>query len=519
MIKRAGAILLPLFSLRSDNDLGRGEILDLRAFADWMLEMGHRVLQLLPLSESAAGENSPYSALGAFSIDPLYISVYGLAGVPTTDLERVRAQVAGRRRIPQAELRTLKLPLLEAAFTYWRREGEAEEHRAFERFAAENKHWLPEYALFRALKDRLAWDHWEHWPAELKGRNPEALEAARRELQDPIAMYCYWQFLAWRQWTAMRRELAVMGVVLSGDLAFLPARDSADVWANQELFDLDRMVGAPPDAFSSTGQRWGLPMPDWPRMRADDLKWWRARARHAAGLFDLLRIDHVVGFYRTYSFAPDPEVPGRFYPEEESAQREQGETFFKMLKEEVGPDALIGEDLGAIPPWVRKSLTALGVMGLKVLRWEKKDWDTPDERFIPPSEYPEQSVAVTGTHDTETVAAWWRHAAPLERGQLAQALNFPSTIELSRPVMDEQILDAILEPLYGSPSRLVLAPLQDLFGWEQRINTPGSIADRNWTYRLPMPIERLVHRRAVRARTAKLREMARRAGRVQSPPE
>jgi len=511
-IKRAAAILLPLFSLRSGNDLGRGEILDLRSFADWMLEMGHRVLQLLPLSESAASENSPYSALGVFSIDPLYISVAGLAGVPVPDFEHARAQIGRRRVIPKAELRALKLPLLEAAFTHWRAQGEAEERQAFQRFAAENRHWLPDYALFRALKDRLAWVQWEDWPKELKARNPEALEAARSELRDPIAMYCYWQFLAWRQWTTMRRELAAVGVGISGDLAFLPARDSADVWANQDLFDLDRSVGAPPDAFSSTGQRWGLPMPNWPRMRADDLQWWRARARHAAGLFDLLRIDHVVGFYRTYSFGPDAELPGRFYPEEESDQREQGETFFKMLKAEVGPDALIGEDLGTIPPWVRKSLTALGVMGLKVLRWEKKDWGTPEERFVPPSEYPELSVAVTGTHDTETLAAWWRHTTPAEREQLAKALNFPPTLELSGKI-SEQLLDAILEPLYASPSRLVLAPLQDLFGWQQRINMPGSIADRNWTYRLPMPIERMTRGRTIRARTAKLREMARRTDR------
>ncbi len=512
-IKRAAAILLPLFSLRSDNDLGRGEILDLRAFADWMLEMGHRVLQLLPLSESAAGENSPYSALCVFSIDPLYISVAGLPGVPDADLEHAHAQVAGRRLIPRAELRALKLPLLEAAFRYWRGHGGAEEHRAFDQFAAENRHWLPDYALFRALKDRFAWAGWEDWPAELKAREPVVLEVTRRELEEPMAMYCYWQFLAWRQWTAMRRELAGLGVGLSGDLAFLPARDSSDVWANQELFLLYRTVGAPPDAFSSTGQRWGLPMPNWPRMRADGLGWWRARARLAAAMFDLLRIDHVVGFYRTYSFGPDPDVLGTFYPEEEDAQLEQGEAFFKMLKEEVGPDALIGEDLGTIPPWVRKSLTALGVMGLKVLRWEKTDWGTPDERFIPPANYPELSVAVTGTHDTETLAAWWRHASVDERQQLATALNFPAAVEISAPTLDLQMLDAILGPLYASPSRLAMTPVQDLFGWNQRINMPGSISDRNWTYRLPMPIDRLVRRRGIRARMVDLREMAQRTRR------
>jgi 4-alpha-glucanotransferase len=161
-------------------------------------------------------------------------------------------------------------------------------------------------------------------------------------------------------------------------------------------------------------------------------------------------------------------------------------------------------------------LAALGVLGLKVLCWEKKDWDTPDERFILPSEYPELSVAVTGTHDTETLAVWWQDAAAAERQQLAQALNFPDGVDPSAPELDMRLLDAILGPLYESPSRLVMAPVQDLFGWEQRINLPGSIRKINWTYRLPMTIERLARSRSIRSRVAQLRQMAQCSGRV--PP-
>ncbi|HEY2106454.1 MAG TPA: 4-alpha-glucanotransferase, partial [Candidatus Binataceae bacterium] len=502
MTKRAAAILLPLFSLRTNNDLGRGHIGGLRPFAQWMLEMGHRVLQLLPLSESAAGENSPYSALSVFAIDPLYISVGGLAGVAEPDLQRALAQAGGRRSIPGPELRALKLPLLAAAFAHFRTHGGADERKDFAEFAAENHHWLEDYALFRALKDRFGWTYWKQWPQALRNFDRQAIAAARRELEQPVAMYSYWQFLARRQWNQAHAELAALGVSLSGDLAFLPASDSSDVWANQHLFILDRLVGAPPDAFSAAGQRWGLPMPNWARMRADDLRWWRERARHAARLFDLMRIDHVVGFYRTYSFGPDSEAAGEFYPRDEEAQREQGEALFTMLKEEIGEDTLIGEDLGTVPPWVRISLAALGVLGLKVFRWEKQDWRTPHERFIPPAQYPELSVAVTGTHDTETVAQWWREAAAAERAQLAKAMNFPNRVDLKAPRLDPALLDAILEPLYAAPSRLVLAPVQDLFGWDDRINLPGSIADTNWTYRLPQTIERLAADPEIRRRTA-----------------
>ncbi|HKD68910.1 MAG TPA: 4-alpha-glucanotransferase [Candidatus Binataceae bacterium] len=513
MMKRAAAMLLPLFSLRSDNDLGRGEIRQLCPFAQWMLQTGHRVLQFLPLTESAAGENSPYSALSIFSIDPLYISVGELAGVPGGDLQRAREQVGGRRSIPRAELRALKFSLLAAAFMHFRDHGGAGERAGFAQFAAENQHWLPDYALFRAIKDRLQWADWKQWPAEVRDRHHDTMASARHQLAEPVAMYSYWQYLARRQWAQTRAELAGLGVSLIGDLAFLPACDSSDVWANQHLFMLDRLVGAPPDAFSAKGQRWGLPMPNWPRMRDDGLRWWRERARHGAQLFDALRIDHVVGFYRTYSFDDDPDAAGAFYPLAEDAQREQGEAFFTMLKQEVGDDTLIGEDLGTVPPWVRVSLSALGVMGLKVLRWEKVDWRTPRERFIAPAQYAERSVAVTGTHDTETLAQWWRELPPVERTQLAKALNFPKALNLDASRLDMYLLDAILEPLYAAPSRIVSAPIQDLFGWEDRINLPGSIDEDNWTYRLPQTIEQLSADHAICQRAAKLQVMAQRTGR------
>ncbi|SRR5579875_1574751 len=513
-MERAAAILLPLFSLWTENDLGRGDIGALRPFARWILKMGHRMLQLLPLSETAAGENSPYSALSVFSIDPLYVSVDELVGVPHEEIERARTRVRGRRTIARAELRALKLPLLRAAFAHFYQHAGAAERSAFEKFVAENRHWLEDYALFRALKDRFDWAGWQHWPADIRDFERAPIAAARRELQSAMTMYSYWQYLAHEQWRNARAELAAWGIGLIGDLAFLPATDSADVWSNQHLFILDRQVGAPPDAFSASGQRWGLPMPNWPRMRSDDLRWWRERARKSAQLYDAVRIDHVVGFYRTYSFSSDPDEPGEFFPQSEAAQREQGEAFFMMLNQEIGEGRIIGEDLGTVPPWVRLSLTALGVLGLKVFRWEKKDWHTPRERFIPPAEFPELSVAVTSTHDTETLAQWWRESAPAERLQLASAMKFPASLDIASPTLKTDLLDAILGQLYASPSRLVLAPIQDLFGWEERINVPGSVDDRNWTYRLPQPVERLAADRAIEERTRKLFEMARQARRI-----
>lgn len=510
---RCAAIVLPLSALRSDTDLGRGEIPALAHLASWMDRIGHRMVQLLPLSEPAPGEASPYSACSVFAIDPLYIGMAGLTGVPQADFRRAREYVADRPSLGRAELWAIRLPLLKAAFEHFQAQGDPGEHRRFESFAADNREWLDDYALFRALKERFRWSSWESWPIALARRDPRALAELAAELDTELRMYRYWQYLAWRQWRALDSVRKRFDVKIGGDLAFCPARDSADVWSHQELFDLDRTVGAPPDAFSETGQRWGLPLPNWQRMAADNFKWWRMRARQTAEMFDLVRIDHLVGFYRTYSFATGEDL-GRFSPAEEEQQLAQGEKFMAMIEEELGPDALIAEDLGAVPPWVRASIARLGVPGLKIFRWERDNWGRADERFIPPARFAELSVAATGTHDTESLAQWWHSLILAERYRLAAAMEFPEHLKLVGNRLDRCVLDAMLTALYRSSSRLVMVVWQDLFGLYSRINVPGTTGGRNWMYRMPVAVERLASNPAFAARSAQLRAMAELGGRV-----
>ncbi|HEY6418524.1 MAG TPA: 4-alpha-glucanotransferase, partial [Candidatus Binataceae bacterium] len=390
-LPRSAGILIPLFSLRTREDLGRGEILDLKSMIDFALAMGHRVIQLLPIDETSAEELSPYSALSIFAIDPIYISVHSIDGVGPVVMRRARKAVGPSRVVPRAIARNEKLKLLERAFRASRRgpESNGPDAPAFDAFVEANRDWLYDYALFRALKERFAWKPWEEWRAEIARRDTDALKAARRDLASAIAMYTYWQFLAHQQWTAMRAYATARGVTLGGDLAFSPGHDSAEVWANQSIFDLTRTVGAPPDAFNLRGQRWGLPMPNWARMRAQGFRFWRARARRASALYDLIRIDHVVGLYRTFNFGVDAEAdaPGEFAPVNEDAQRTQGEEVMRAIKEEVGATEVVAEDLGTVPPWVRESLTAMGVPGYKVLQWERKNWDQPNESYISPAAY------------------------------------------------------------------------------------------------------------------------------------
>ncbi|HEY9156607.1 4-alpha-glucanotransferase [Candidatus Binatus sp.] len=514
MLTRSAGILIPLFSIRTRDSLGRGEIPDLAPMMDFALSMGHRVIQLLPLDETGRGDLSPYSAMSVMAIDPMYISVGGLAGVGRVVLKRARAAVGKARFVRRSIIRREKFALLERAYRATRARGGRDEAAQLDGFIEANSYWLGDYALFRALKERFNWSGWEAWPAQIAQRDPAALAAARRELAEPIEMYAYWQFIAHRQWSQMRAYASSRGALIGGDLAFSPRGDSAEVWANQDEFDLSRTVGAPPDDFNPKGQRWGLPIPNWDQMRARGFKLLRARARRASSLYDLIRVDHVVGLYRTFNFGSDPDAAGIFTPADEADQRLQGEEVIRAIQQEVGAAELIAEDLGTVPPWVRESLTRLGVPGYKVMQWER-DWSRSDEPFLSPAAYPELSLATTGTHDTEPLTVWWRAQPVAEREKFVRALGLERRVN-PRPMLGERARDAILAALYAAPSRLVIIPIQDLFGWSARINRPGTISDSNWTYRIPLTLERMRRSRAIQSRVAKLREIAVGSGRFSS---
>ncbi|HUY28294.1 MAG TPA: 4-alpha-glucanotransferase [Candidatus Binataceae bacterium] len=516
MPTKSAGVLVPLFSLRTRDDLGRGEIMDLAAMADFARAGGLGIIQLLPLDEGGPGETSPYSAMSVLAIDPVYISASNLGRLGRRALARARAEIGAGRIVARSRYRPVKLAMLERAFAASRKRGGAEFGDDFDRFSDRNRDWLGDYALFRALKERFKWTPWDAWPRELAGRDPLAIAVARRELAGPIAMYSWWQFVADRQWSAARAYAHRRGVLLGGDMAFSPARDSAEVWANQPTFDLGRTVGAPPDAFNQHGQRWGLPMPRWQAMRADGFRLWRTRARRAGAMFDLLRIDHVVGIYRTFSFGADPDADGAFSPSDEHAQVAQGEEIMRALREAAGACDLIAEDLGSVPDWVRDSLTRLGIPGYKVMQWEREGWGGPDERFRSPSTYPELSLATTGTHDTEALTVWWREQPIHERDKLCAALGIAARINPRRDRLGDDARDAIIEALYAAPSRYVTLPIQDLFGWSARVNRPGTVSDSNWTYRLPLTIDRLAAHAGVQTRLARLRAIAQRTGRLPS---
>jgi 4-alpha-glucanotransferase len=529
---RHAGVLVPLFSIPSERSWGIGEIGDLAAFAGWVRAAGHDLIQLLPVTEVAAGETSPYSAMTAMAIDPVYISIadvpeFQAIGGEATASPPARYSIDVVRRAPRIRydaVRALKRDALRAAFEQIVEGGrlEAERADAFDAFVARERWWLDDYARFRTIREACG-RPWSEWSEPLRNRESAALAAAGRDLAREIQFCRYVQWVADEQWRAAREQA---GVGLFGDLPFMVSADSADVWARQDEFCVDVSVGTPPDAFSETGQNWGLPVYRWDVVEAGGYEWLRHRARRSAALYDGYRIDHVVGFYRTFvrplesgPFYP-PKQPRDFKPyftpADEPEQRAQGERVLAAFR---SADALVvAEDLGVIPDFVRVSLGSIGVPGFRVLRWDRQ-WEEPGRPFGDPRAWPARSVGVSGTHDTASLAEWWETAGAEERTAFLAIPDLASRGLSASAEFGPELRDAILETIFASGSDYVITPMQDLFGWRERINVPATTGPQNWTWRLPWPSDRILAVPEARGRAAAIAKLTERHGRslLQNP--
>ncbi len=516
---RHAGVLLPLFSATSRTSWGIGEIGDIVPMGRWLARAGLDLWLMLPVNEMSGGQHSPYSAITAMAIDPIYLSLpqvedfAALGGEASLDAAD-RATLDVVRRAPRIEydaVRALKMRALRAAFERFEREDLAARTpraAAFQAFVAAQAWWLEDYALFRALHAGHGERPWWEWDEGVRTHRCEAIKQAREALGRDVRFRQYVQWQADLQWQAAR---AAAGVALFGDLPFMVGSDSADVWARQHAFRFDATIGVPPDAFSETGQDWGLPVYRWDVIAEDDYEWIRQRARRSADLFRGYRIDHLVGLYRTYAI-PKDGGEREFLPADQAAQLAQGETLVKLFAEAGA--RVIAEDLGTVPDFVRASLARMRVPGYRVLRWER-DWHQPGQPFRDPAAYPSTSVATTGTHDTETLAEWWQTVAEAERRVFAHLPGLAGrALSVEAGSYGEAERDAILELVYRSGSDYAIFPLQDLFGWHDRINTPATVNDGNWTWRLPMPCDTWLSREDTLQRADDLRTLAFRSQRL-----
>ncbi len=515
---RISGVTVPLFSIRTASDWGIGQITDLPACASWLSAAGQKLVQVLPTHELGGAETSPYGAMSAFALDPIYIDVAAIEDLDDALLSEVLGddgrttltRVRSAPRVDYAAVRSLKRGAFRAAFERFRgSELQGKTARASDLFAFVEREgsWLRDFALYASLRAAHDGYGWSTWPEPERDRAPEVLALAREPRDDGglgtrVLEQMYLQWIAHRQWEQARGELRRLGVELMGDMPFIVGNESADVWAHRDQFRADFSLGAPPDDFSAEGQSWGLPAYDFDVMDRDGLAWLRVRAKHAAKLFDRFRIDHVVGFFRQWVTPHGGK--GRFVPSEEPAQQVRGEKVLRAMLEAAGRDVVVAEDLGVIPPFVRETLTRLGIPGYKVLPWER------DSNFQPydPRTFPSLSVATWSTHDTLPITKWWSELQDWERERLA-ALG---GIALDLPEEAREL--ALLRFLFSARSDLTLVLVTEILGDKTRINSPGSVNDENWSWRFAQPIEELARDPQLRERFAGIRELVSAAHRL-----
>jgi 4-alpha-glucanotransferase len=490
-LNRMSGVLLPLFSLRSQTDVGVGDFGGLAPLFEYLRRAGQKMLMLLPLLPTAPGDSSPYSTRSAFGLNPLFIHLGWLPeGVAFTEAEReVITAAAASPTLRYDLVFPVKEAALERAFATFEARGVSARSRDFEQWGKANRQWVESYALYAALSEAFSRKPWWEWPAGLAQRDPKALELARVEHARRIRYHTWLQWVAEAQWNTVRSQARSAGILLCGDEPFIIGMDSADCWCFPQYLRRDAVLGVPPDDFSADGQDWGLPWFDFEALERDRDTWLRARARAAAATYDVRRIDHAIGYFRQY--VRDATTPrGRFIPPDEAAQQARGERSFKLLSEGAG---IVAEDLGVIPRFARDTLARLSLPGYQVMRWAREDGVYRDPRH-----YPEVSLVTTGTHDTETLRAWWENAPGWEREAVGR--TFPELWKFSPPpaAFGPDVHEALLRAALNSQSAWCILPWQDLFGEAERVNTPGTVGPHNWSYRMKVELEQLLTREDTR---------------------
>jgi 4-alpha-glucanotransferase len=481
---RLSGVLQPMFSFRSDADCGVGDFAALDPFFSWMQRAQQRMLMVLPLLPTTPGDPSPYSTRSAFGLNPLFLHLGWLEeGVTFSDAEKRHLDEArAATSIDYARVFPLKTAALERAFATFERQGATARRAAFERFCTEQAFWLPNYALYSALSESFGAKPWWEWPSALASRDLKALEAARQQHASRVRFHQWLQWVCDEQWRTVRTQAKAKQVLLCGDEPFIIGQDSADCWANQRFLRRDARLGVPPDDFSADGQDWGLPWFDFEAMERDGDTWLKARAKAAAATYDTRRIDHAIGYFRQY--IRDEQAPrGRFVPADEPAQQHRGERNFRLLSEGT---SIVAEDLGVIPRFARDTLARLALPGYQVMRWSREDGIYRDPRH-----YPEVSLVTSGTHDTESLRAWWEGAQAWERETACR--TWPELWRFSPPpqTFTAEVHEALLQAALNAQSDWCILPWSDVFGEPDRINTPGTVGPQNWSYRMKASVESL----------------------------
>jgi 4-alpha-glucanotransferase len=465
--KRTAGVLLHPTSL--PGRYGVGDLGDeLIKFLDWVEQAGMRVWQVLPLNPPGYGY-SPYGCVSSFAGNPLLISPERLIESQLIDHHNVPEFSDGE--VDLDRVTEFKSNLLRESFAYFESNATSDQRAALKNFERDNR-WLPDWALFAALKDANGGQPWSAWPRPLMMRERDALAEAQRALADHIRFHKYVQWIFFTQWAVVRQAANAREIKIMGDVPIYVAGDSADVWANREVFQLDEngeptvVAGVPPDYFSKTGQRWGNPLYRWELMRERRFRWWVARIRAARRFADILRLDHFRGF-AAYWEVPASEATamnGRWVPG-------PGKALFDAIRSALGDIPLVAEDLGFITPEVHELRRAIGVPGMKILQFGFSSKDSPHL----PHNYDRCTVVYTGTHDNDTARGWFENATAGERALVREYLGCDT----------DDVAWGLTRSAFASVADSAIVPAQDILnlGSEARMNLPGATRG-NWSWRL-----------------------------------
>jgi 4-alpha-glucanotransferase len=480
--QRAAGILLHPTSLPGPHGIGElGP--EATVFLDFLAETGQGLWQVLPLGPTGYGD-SPYQCFSAFAGNPLLVSLDRLRDEGLVSA----ADLKGASALPDEEVDfgaviEFKQPLLARAFAAFETTATPLRREAFESFVSDHATWLPDFALFMALKRANRGAAWNAWDRALVRREGEALARARRELARAIREVEFEQWLFFEQWADVRRQAHERGIRIMGDIPIFVAHDSADVWAHPEIFHLAAdgrpsfQAGVPPDYFSATGQLWGNPLYRWPALARTGYAWWIERFRAVLALVDLVRLDHFRGFEAYWKVPGEAEtaVKGRW-------EKGPAAAFFEALRGALGELPIVAEDLGVITPEVEALRDSLGFPGMAILQFAF-GVDAHANDFLPHN-FPKNKVVYTGTHDNDTVVGWWT-AGVGDSTRTAEEVAKEHERALIYCGGDGTAIHwDFIRTLFVSVADTVIVPLQDVLGLGSvaRMNLPGRGAG-NWRWR------------------------------------
>jgi len=443
------------------------------AFIDFLAQSGQRWWQMLPVGPPGDG-HSPYHAMSAFAGSPLLISpemLFEQAWLNRGDIEPL-GRSSGN--INYRRVWRWKMQWLKKAYVRFQGARDKKPQTALEAFIRAESSWLNDFALFFAICEKAGTTDWTRWNPELRARQPAALARAKTDLAEELGLHTFiqWQFAL--QWQALKAYAARKKIDLIGDLPMFVALQSVDVWAHPELFKLNAdgkptvVAGVPPDYFSKTGQLWGNPIYRWDVLQQQNYAWWIERLRMSFRRFDGLRLDHFIGFVRSY------EVPAGNRTAQNGQYRPgPGAHFFDVVEKALGSAPFIAEDLGSVTPEVEALRDQFRFPGMRVLQFEIHPGK--DTEAFKPDHNPVHCVVYTGTHDNDTIVGWYRKLPTKQREWLAQKLGG----------REREIHWALIRVGEDSKAQTAVVPMQDLLGLgsEARMNVPGQPWG-NWRWRL-----------------------------------